>query len=209
MTSISRTNALLAAFGFLVASVLIFVFLMKPLYAVIMALRASTEQIVSDVREKEDAVSKIQELVSKYQNLSEIRDLFSQSLPYSIDSAAVTAEANVIAQKNLLAVESVGYEVVPVKPLPDPARNAKYGHGGLIVKVAVVGSYANIKNFILGLESSIRIFDVKSIRLDAGDEKNALANSIKAEIFFATYYQSDQESNPALTNQAPVRVKSI
>lgn len=202
MTKISRTTALLAAFGFLILSLILFVFLIKPLYATIMALRISTVQIVGDIEQKEDAISKIQALVAKYQNLSEIRDLFSQSLPHSIDSAAITGEMNLVAQKNLLAVESIAYEAISVSSLPDPMSNTKYGYGGMRVRVLVIGSYVNIKSFISGLESSLRIFDIKTIRFESSDERLALQGIIKAEVTFNTYYQSNQETNPLVKHES-------
>lgn len=198
MMNISRTTALFAAFGFLILSVLCFVFLIQPSYGTIMELRIATVKVVGDIQQKEDAVAKIQALVSKYQNLSDIRELFSKSLPSSLDSAAITGEVNVIAQRNFLAVESITYEVVPIAPLPDPKRNSKFGYGGMKLKVVVAGPYANIKGFISGLESSMRIFDVKSILFESPDELLAVQNTMKAEVVFVTYYQSNQEIVPTV-----------
>lgn len=197
----SRTTALIAGFGFLVGAAMVYIFLMKPSYTTLTAFRVQTAQVALDITEKQSVAEKIRELITTYQSVAVIRDLLARSLPSNgIDAAAVTGEINAIAEENLVSLLTLSYEAVPIAALPDPTKNAKYGYGGMKVKIEVVGSYEHIKDFAIGLESNMRIFDIKDMKIESVDEKLARANILRGEVTIQTYYQSDQE--PPATRSA-------
>ncbi len=171
----------------------------RSAYAEVQGLKGEVlvrEQFVSS---EQEAVKKVQQLISAYNNKIELRNLINLTLPLTIDvSGALTQLAGLVqndtlgAQSFSMAEEgsSSGEGSGAGAPAQDGAVNLTRPLGKLALQVAFAGSYDNVKNFLEKLESNIRVFDVVSLSIAPSAKSNQ--DLYKVDLKIVTYYQKEQ-----------------
>lgn len=95
---------------------------------------------------------------------------------------------NILASLHNLASQSgVALASLTTVSLPDsdPLGAASYSIQPLDYNVSISGSYEGFKNFILNLEKSLRVMDVRNITVQGSEN----ANDYSFTLGFRTYYQ--------------------
>ncbi|MBI2623751.1 MAG: hypothetical protein HYW65_04275 [Candidatus Liptonbacteria bacterium] len=177
------------------AAILFFNFI-QPAYADVQALKSEVLVREEFVRNEQDAVKKVQQLISAYNNQAERREFISLVLPLTADvSGALTQLAGLVQNDTLGAQaftvseegDSSGWSAGAAAP--KDAVDLTRPLGTLSLQVAFTGSYENVKNFLEKLETNIRVFDAISFGIAPSAKPNQ--DLYKVDLRIATYYQKN------------------
>jgi septal ring-binding cell division protein DamX len=183
--------------------------LVQPAYDSVSQLKGEVAGQQAYLETEKQAVQKAQDLITQYQSQSQSAQNVGLSLPSSQDMAGALAQIYGLAQNNNLVIQIAAVSaptllVTQTKGATNAggaaAATAK-GSDGIskpigtyTLQLTANGSYESVRGFIAGLESNIRIFDVKGFLVGqsqgAGGAHAANQNFFTYTITVATYYQT-------------------
>lgn len=150
------------------------------------------------------AVKQVQNLISAYQGQGELREAVSLALPLHEDFAGILAELDGVARASNLAPQAFSAAAGSAQPLGRVSTSTRSLEGGkqevspgarlrrpintLTFTVKFAGTYEDLKSFLEKLETNIRIFDVRSLNIQAAAK--ATQDLLTYDITIATYYQN-------------------
>ena len=201
-----RTTSILIAIGLIVVAIVVFLEMIQPEYATVMKLKgqAASESTLLDTATH--SVQQVQQLVDSYKAQSQNAASVSLAMPTGQDVAGAVAQVYGIAQNSAIMVQSIGVSTPALQTLGGQSTSTQIVKplGTVMLQITGGGTYESLKNFLTGIESNIRIFDLKSISItpaQTGQGTPAVgaagaANSVALQNFFtynmtvATYYQT-------------------
>ncbi|HVO28539.1 MAG TPA: hypothetical protein VMT81_00970 [Candidatus Paceibacterota bacterium] len=211
MTQSSKRLASIVVALLLVAGALVFLFeLIQPEYAGMEAIKGKIESEQELLASEQQAVAQAQQLLTQFQNESQSENSVSLAVPNGEDLAGALAQIYGLAANSNITIQSVGIST-PV--LQAPSAPAGGTAATSIVKpladiaftVSATGSYEDLKNFLSGLETNIRILDVAGISInplsEAAPAAGAKAGSGGSGDLFSyslnihAYYQTNPPAN--------------
>lgn len=150
------------------------------------------------------AVKQVQNLISAYQGQGELQEAVSLALPLHEDFAGILAELDGVARASNLSPQAFSAAAGSVQPLARVSTSTRSLEGGkqeaspgarlrrpistLTFTVKFAGTYEDFKSFLEKLETNIRIFDVRSLNVQAAAK--ATQDLLTYDIAIITYYQN-------------------
>ncbi len=170
----------------------------RPAYAEVQKLKGEVFVRERFVANEQEAVKKVQQLISAYNNKIEFRNLISLTLPLTIDVSGALAQLAGLVQSDTLGAQSFamteegnsGEERGGAPQAQGGALHLARPLGKLALQVSFTGSYDNIKSFLEKIESNIRVFDIAFLSIVPSGKPNQ--DLYRVELKVATYYQKEQ-----------------
>lgn len=185
--STKRIASFLLSLGFLVGSFVVYGALLKPEYEAVNVLRGELASKDEFLREQEQVVTEVQDLIARYQGARGLGETISLALPREEETASFLHQLTAIARNANLSIQSVGFSAAPlrVSGAASGAPAARVKVATIVASVDAVGTYEALKVFLRALETNIRVMDVAELKADPKDPR-AIAYRIKVEAYHQT-----------------------
>ncbi|AKM78194.1 MAG: hypothetical protein UY31_C0013G0003 [Candidatus Wolfebacteria bacterium GW2011_GWE1_48_7] len=186
-----RFISVLLSFTFIAIAMVIYVNLIKPVYANIKEDQAELSALRQKNHEYTEVFGKLKAILDELKKSSNLQDRISMTLPLDPNASDSMNQITAVAIANGLSVASIDIASAPIIP----TAGVKAGTVSLIKSTGVLkntvkasGSYAQIRAFLQGIESGVRLSSIKSLKISKVGVSNTLDQfSVAAEI--ETYYQ--------------------
>ena len=172
---------------FLTASVLVFFFLIDPLYGDVKDLRLNVSTYNSALSNSTDLQKTRDSIIDTYKQISEKdREKLNHLLPSTINNIELILEIEKIANLHGMPISDIRFDsTIGIRPNSgdssaggastasrvtaesDPASYLPYGI--FPISFTIEGKYGVFLEFLQGLENNLRIVDVKSISFNVPD----------------------------------------
>lgn len=187
---------MIASLLFIAGAFLMLFNFIQPAYEGVQKLKSEVRAREGFVANQQDAVKKVQGLISKYNNQTELWEVFSLTLPFEKDVAGALTQLAGLVQNTTLGASGFA---VSGDSASSGMGNAKSTQGGTVdlsrplgnmqFQFSFTGSYDNLKNFLEKLEHNIRVFDVSSLSIFPAGKPNQ--DFYRVDVRAATYYQKN------------------
>jgi Tfp pilus assembly protein PilO len=169
-----------------IGALVVFVSFIRPAYSDSQTLKAQIYSKRISLENEREAAAQVQNLLDQYRGEQSPQSVVSMALPPEDDQAEAIHQIQVLAAANQLGLQSVSVNRPGAKPLNQRSLVKPVGVIGLQIRVA--GSYANLKSFLQGLETNIRITDIQALVISPVG--NADQDFYTFDLALAVYYQS-------------------
>jgi hypothetical protein len=200
-----RLTSILLALGFVVVALIVLFDLIEPTYGTMMATKGEIVAGQTFLDNEKAGVAKAQQLIGQYQNQAQGAASTMLALPTGPDSAGAVAQLYGLAQANNITIQTIGISpptLQQVQAATTAGTSAKtqivkpLGH--ITFQITGAGSYESLKNFLVGVETNIRIFDVQGVSIVPAQQTVAVGKNIVPttpdlftyNIKINTYYQA-------------------
>ncbi|MDO8536844.1 MAG: hypothetical protein Q7R94_01200 [bacterium] len=200
-----RFTSMIIGLIFLVVALVVYFEFIQPAYEDAQAIKAKIFSQQEFLDSKKETINQVQKLISSYQGQAQIEAAISAALPIGEDLAGAIAHLTGISENSSLVLQSISASVAapPASNKPKGGEQANFQAslqkpiGSVNFHLKLTGSYENLKTFISFLETNIRIFDLKSLGVQAASQSQpaqgkALAQQdfFNYEIGVTAYYQT-------------------
>lgn len=156
------------------------------------------------LQNEQEAIKKVQDLISAYQTQSRIQDAVSLSLPTEEDIGGALAQIYGIAKNSGLTFQSASISLLGIQAAGGDIATQGSGQGAavapqfslqqpvgsVVFSVRLTGSYEGLKDFLGLLETNIRIFDVGVLSIGSAATSGGVPTGIfNYDLSITTYYQ--------------------
>lgn len=183
-SSSKRMLSILSAIFLLIASVFIYVYMIKPIYGETTNLRDKAAVLNQTLVNYESLNKKFQEIFAQYQNLGDLEKQLSLIIPSKFDTAYAIEQITGIAKKNKLEISSLAAKQLAIKP----GIGLVKGIGVLRIEAKLSGNYENFKEFIKDMETNIMVSDLVNLGIEK--QISEKVGNIYA-LTIDTYYQAE------------------
>lgn len=206
-----RLSSIILAALILAAALMVYFEFIVPAYTALEVTKGQQESEAILYTNEQQIVSKVKSLLVTYQNDSVASQAVAQALPVgpNISGAlaqiyGIAANAGVTVQGAQISTQAV--QAVTTQPTAAGATNSQItsaAAAGSVVKptgsisfqVTGSASYESFKNFLQGLETNIRVFDVTAISLQPAGIAATKTQAANPDMFnytitVVTYYQA-------------------
>ena len=175
----------MGSIGLLIGAVVVYSNFVVPTYSDIQTLKdkqLADENLLNDQR---DAINAVNKLLGQYQSLTDIQNSISTVLPIQEEVPSIVEQIQGIAGLNNMTITGLSLQYPPIKAVPKDSLIKPVG----IVRITVkfTGDYRNVKGYLEGLETNIRLMDVSSLSVDVGGAAGKTA--LNYSLIIDTYYQ--------------------
>ena len=178
-----RLYGILASFGLFVAALVVYSALLIPQYKEIQELRGQTISLANFLEQEEAAVTAISKLL-KENEISELQTKVGTLLPTEEETASIVNQFQGIAVSNNVLMKSLSLN--PLAPTNREENSITRPTGVVRVNVSILGSYADLKKYLDGIETNVRVMDVQSLQIvNAGKNSGPYEFDLEVD----TYYQ--------------------
>lgn len=184
-SSTKRFLSILLAILFFVASLFVYSSLIRPAYSEIHNLRAEIAGRLDFISKNEAVIQRVKNLLSEYQNVAEIQQTTSLSLPLEQNIAQGVNQISALAGFNNLILESLSVQQLAIKPSAQPGLIK--GVGVLRYSFRLGGAYADFKSFLQAVETNISLMDLVDLKIEQAAKDNNLFYTANID----TYYQAE------------------
>ena len=183
--STKRFYSILASIGLIVGSMYIYGSHIRPIYAEIQRLRGERLTEFSVLNDSRVTIEIVTELLRRHQGIAEIEDRLSLSLPFSEEITSLLNQIQGLAGMNNVQVNSMSFQHLPIAY--GDSQSILKPVGSLRIIAQINGNYESIKAFLEGIETNVRVIDVRSLRISGG---GAAANpTLSSQLIVDAYYQ--------------------
>lgn len=180
--STKRIISIFISMIFFIASLLVYIYLIKPSYEKVLAKKGEWAAKESQYEEYKDIIKKVKGIVDSYQNSDgDARQSVDRILPPSPEISRLVAQVNGLSSTNGLSLQNLSAREMSLAVSKDPALIKSIGTVKLTFNAA--GSYEALIGFLKGLESNVRIFDVIEVKI----QKTSAGLAINFDV--DSYYQ--------------------
>jgi Tfp pilus assembly protein PilO len=197
-SSTKRFTSSLLALVLLVAALIVYFEMVQPAYGNLEAAKGKLAGEGQMLQNEANTVGQVQKLITAYEGQASAEAALAAALPTGKpDLAGAIAQIYGLAQANSLTIGNLGVSVstpigaaaqavgaagssVPVSPL-----------GTVAFSLTANGSYENFLNFISGLESNLRLFDIRQVSVQPAGAvgKSAVQDYFTYTVTVNVYYQ--------------------
>ena len=181
-----RLLGILATLLFLVGSIFVYGYLIRPALDEINELRGKVASRSDVLDNYGAAVKQLQNLLAQYQESADIQNQVSLALPIGQNVPQDINQIVGIAAANNMNVKSLGLQQMAIKPSKAPLVK---GMGTLRINTQLAGSYANFKSFLRSLETNITILDMANLKIEIQKDKIGSLFMVY-NMSIDTYYQT-------------------
>lgn len=173
---------------FIMGALILLFDLVQPEYANFQMLKGQLAGEQALFATETQAVSNAQNLISQYKGQSGNAQTASLAVPAGEDLAGALAQVYGLAANSSIAIQSVGISA----PDLQAAANSQGAQlvqplGTVTFQIAAAGTYEALKNFLQGLETNVRIFDVKGLSITPISSNTATPGKSQGSQDFFTY----------------------
>jgi hypothetical protein len=198
-----RLSSIIIAALILAAALMVYFEFIIPAYTSLQLVKGQEESETTLYSNEQQVVSKVKSLLATYQNDASTSQSVAMALPVGPDVSGALAQIYGIATNADVTIQGTEISTQAVQAVAASATTVGTAAAtGSIVKptgtvsfqVTGSGSYDSLKNFLQGLETNIRIFDVTAISLQpaaitATKTQAANTDMFNYTITVVTYYQ--------------------
>ncbi len=147
------------------------------------------------IKNQQTAIEQIKSLISSYKSESSLRNVVSAALPISPEISSALAQVSGLAANNGVTLSALNASLQPLQNSginsvsPSSTSSVIKPIGSIILDVKASGSYENLKSFIKGLESDVRVLDIKELKVTSLQGKNN-GDFYNYDLTIISYYQS-------------------
>ena len=183
--ALRRLIGVSASMLFIIGSLVVFASLILPAARDVEELRGERSSLKATLSEQMDTVERAQKLFEEYGGISNLQDTLSKALPVEEDVPSIINQLQGIAKARGVVIDSLELKLLPLssKEQSDALRPI----GKVEVDMKVLGPYEGIKQYLDGLETNVRIMDVKDLTVDGGAGDT---DTLNYEIVITAYYQA-------------------
>lgn len=193
--------SIVGALVFVILALVLFFDLVQPEYGNMEALKGQAVGQKAFLASETTAVAQAQQLISEYQSQSQGEQNAALAMPTGADIAGALAQAYGIAQANNIVIQTISVSTPTLEAPATPTDGTTLSDlvkplGTLTLQITAAGSYESLQGFLSGLETNIRIFDLKGISIQpAAGAASGKGVPITQDLFtyalsFAVYYQT-------------------
>lgn len=199
-SSTKRLTSAFIALALFVGAFVIFFDFVQPVYGDLMTSRGQLLSEQGTLQNESSTIAKIQTIMSQYNDEGVDQDQVSQALPVGTDLANAITQLYGLAEVSSLTVQNIGISVT--------SQNGRSGTGGpqtasmlathptgtIAFAITADGTYEGLLNFLSGLESNLRIFNVQQLSIQsqpvvAGSKTTTVQDFFTYSLTVDTYYQ--------------------
>jgi len=175
-----------------IAAIFIFFDLIQPVYGEIQTIKAETMGLEDFVSQQSSVIGNVRNLVGVYESSAEARDAISWALPLEPDVAGAMSQLSGIASSSNVVLLSLGVSSIVETPRSSQVQKGIVAKpkNTITLRVRLLGTYEDFKTFLKGVESNMRVFDVKDIALQAAPSVKPNQNLFNFDISVVAYYQN-------------------
>jgi hypothetical protein len=184
---------------FIALSVIIFFFVLRPLYKDVSALRSDTEAYNVALSHSTDLQKVRDTLAGKYSNITNVdKTRLSRFLPNTVDNIQLILELEQMAGKHGLSLKNISFAPPQngtddkSSPQNSGANQKPYGIFNLEFKTQA--TYETFVLFLKDLELNLRLIDVKGISFSINNNQKpadtdplSYENSVKIQTYWLKY----------------------
>lgn len=190
------------AFVFVVAAIIVLLNIVQPEYTAMETIKGQVIGEKNLLADEQRAIAQVQQSVSNFKNQNDVK--VALAVPIGQDLAGALAQIYGLAQNAGITIQAVSVGTPTLQSAQagsgnNPRTTAQLVKplGSITFQVSAVGSYENLKNFLSGIETNVRIFDLSNLTLTPGSVSSGGAGSGAQNLFtygmtFSTYYQPPQ-----------------
>lgn len=187
--STKRFYSILASIGFIVGSVYVYGSYIRPTFAQIQQLRGERLAELSALNDLRVTIEAVTGLLREYQGVVEVEETLSLSLPLSEEITTLLNHVQGLGGMNDVRIISMSFQYQPIDR--EDNRSILKPVGSLRITAQIEGDYQSIKTFLEGIETNVRIIDIRSLRIGGG---GVVANPIlSGQLIVDAYYQITEE----------------
>jgi Tfp pilus assembly protein PilO len=196
-----RLSSIIIAALIIAAALVVYFDLIVPTYTNLESIKGEVESETAAYTNQTQMVSEVKSLLTTYQNDASSSQAVAMALPVGEDLSGALAQVYGIASNTGVTVTATGISAQAVQAVAPSSVGG--GAAGSIVKptgtisfqVSGAGSYESIKNFLTGLATNIRIFNVTAISLSPSPVAGTKTQAGNPDMFnyiitVVTYYQA-------------------
>lgn len=198
--STKRLFSIFVSLAFLVAALIVYFNLTKPVFDEIQQVRGDQAARQEVLKTQENAVAQVKKLLGTYQAQAQFQAAVSAALPLVPDVSTILAHVAAVSSANRITLQSVS-----LLPATVEARNVNSAASStsslvgpassFLLQVKATGTYEAFKLFAKDLENDVRLMDVQSVDITPAGKPNQDLFSYNLQI--KVYYQNAVESAPA------------
>lgn len=187
--STKRFYSVLASIGFLVGSMYVYTSYIRPIYDEIQRLRGERLAVLNSLNDSRVTVEIVTDLLRKYQSIADIQDQLSLSLPIGEETTNLLNQIQGLAGINNVQIQSISFQYLPIDY--NNRQSILKPTGSLRVTADISGDYGSIKAFLKGIETNVRVIDIRSLKVSGGGtNKNPI---LSGQLVVDTYYQTPEK----------------
>lgn len=186
-----RFISVLLSFTFIAIALVVYINFIKPTYASIKEDQARLAALRQKNHENGEVFGKLKAVLAELKKSSDLQNRISMTLPLDPNTADSMNQITAVAISNGLTVASIDVVDAPIIPTTGVKAGTVSlikGTGVLRNSVRVAGNYGQVRAFLQGVESGVRLSSIKSLKIGrVASAANPDTFSVTVEI--ETYYQ--------------------
>ncbi len=194
--SAKRITSILISMLLFIAVLVLYMYLIKPAFNDIGDKRAEIAGKLALIDEYNAALTRIQDLLRQYDNLTQIQEAASSVLPPEQNLPRSINQISGLASINRLSIGTLSVQQMSIKPSLRPSLVK--GLGTLRLSTRLTGDYQSFKSFLENLETNVNLMDVVSLKIEplalkvGSSVKTAVnINNFNYTLVADTYYQAE------------------
>ncbi len=162
----------------------IYVSLIKPAYQDIDQIRGQLYTKNSQLNDYKNTISQMQTLLAQYDNLSQAQQSVSLMLPTQPSIPEAVFQISGIAGVSGLNLQSLSVKELAITPSISPLIK---GMSTLRFSTKLTGTYESLKAFLQNMSANIRIFNINTVKVE---KLGTTSNVFNFNIDIDAYYQT-------------------
>lgn len=186
-----RFISVLLSFTFIAMAMVAYINFIKPVYAEIKLEQAELAASRQKNDEYSEVFGRLKAILAELKKSEDLQNRISMTLPTEANTADSMNQLTAVAVSSGLTVSSIDISEAPIIPAP----GAKAGTVSLIKGTGVLrnslkatGTYSQLRAFLRGVESGVRLSSVKSVKVTKS-LPNANVDTLSIIVEVETYYQ--------------------
>lgn len=159
-TSTKRILSIGLAGLLLIGTLVVYVSFIKPEMDNISEQRSLTLSKETLFTNQKTAVQGVQKLIAQFQSITSIQQDINLEMPIGPNTTQALNQIEAIASLNQVSINSLSIKAEPFLPSRQPLAKRL---GTLTANLGLIGSYNNLKAFLRGLETNVRVANVQNL----------------------------------------------
>ncbi len=188
--SSKRLISIVLALLFVIGALVVLFDLIEPAYQDAMTTKGNLEAAQQFLATETQAVTQAESIITSYRNDTATLETVDLALPTGPDIAGALAQFYGLAANSGLTVQGISISKPILQAVSQPAgssTNILKPVGTISFQLAAIGSYEDLQAFLAGIETNVRMFDLKALSISSGGATKDLYNYSMTVV---TYYQS-------------------
>lgn len=171
----------------IIASIAVFVVIIRPKYQALQTARRDVEASKSNLETASKVAESREALIATYNSISKTDlDNLKTLFPDSVNNIRLIIQINSLATKNGLSLlRNVDYQTDQTSASSDTAKRP---YGEFVISFQTTGQYKNFLAFLSDLESNLRLVDVTKVEFSTAEGQQSAPGSLAYKVTLKTYW---------------------